>query len=135
MKTNIQPHIPAFSLLNSRAASSVATNIVMKLKPETFYWKDESEYERFNIRSVKAGVVENGFIAQELEQVVPGAVAMTAERGPSGELFGANPDPYRCNSGTQRPNCCSGSITVTKKLNCNYSRRDLMGGGNIFFIL
>lgn len=79
LKTNIQPLLPAFSLLNSSAASSIATNIVMKLKPVTFHWKDESEYERFNIRPVKAGVVENGFIAQELEQVVPGAVAMTAE--------------------------------------------------------
>lgn len=79
LKTNIQPLLSSFSLLNSGTASKVATNIVMKLKPVTFHWKDESEYERFNIRPVKAGVVENGFIAQELEQVVPGAVAMTAE--------------------------------------------------------
>lgn len=79
LKTNIQPLLSSFSLLNSGAVSKVATNIVMKLKPVTFHWKDESEYERFNIRPVKAGVVENGFIAQELEQVVPGAVAMTAE--------------------------------------------------------
>ena len=51
----------------------------MQLRPVTFQWKDASEYERFNIRPVKTGVVENGFIAQELEQIVPGAVAMTAE--------------------------------------------------------
>lgn len=59
--------------------SSIATNIVMKLRPVTFHWKDESEYEKYNIRPVKTGVEENGFIAQELEQVVPGAVAMTDE--------------------------------------------------------
>lgn len=79
LKTNIQPLLPVSSFGKSGAISSTATNIVMQLRPVTFQWKDASEYERFNIRPVKTGVVENGFIAQELEQIVPGAVAMTAE--------------------------------------------------------
>lgn len=79
LKTNIQSLLPASSLLRTGTNSSVATNIIMRLRPVTFQWKDANEYERFNIRPVKTGVVENGFVAQELEQVVPGAVAMTAE--------------------------------------------------------
>ena len=78
LKTNIQPLLSS-PLRNTTAASSIATNTILKLHPVTFHWKDESEYEKYNIRPVKSGVVENGFIAQELEQVVPGAVAMTAE--------------------------------------------------------
>lgn len=81
LKMNIRPLL--FNTLKSSSAvgsiSSIATNIVMKLRPVTFHWKDESEYEKYNIRPVKTGVEENGFIAQELEQVVPGAVAMTDE--------------------------------------------------------
>ena len=78
LKTNIQPLLSS-PLRNTTAASSIAKNTILKLRPVTFHWKDESEYEKYNIRPVKSGVVENGFIAQELEQVVPGAVAMTAE--------------------------------------------------------
>lgn len=79
LKTNIQSLIPVSSFTKSGPISSTATNIIMQLRPVTYQWKDASEYERFNIRPVKTGVVENGFIAQELEQVIPGAVAMTAE--------------------------------------------------------
>jgi len=76
LKTNIRPLL---SNALTSATSSIATNLILKLRPVTFHWKDESEYEKYNIRPVKAGVEENGFIAQELEQVVPGAVAMTDE--------------------------------------------------------
>ncbi len=76
LKTNIRPLL---SNTLTSATSSIATDLILKLRPVTFHWKDESEYEKYNIRPVKSGVEENGFIAQELEQVVPGAVAMTDE--------------------------------------------------------
>lgn len=78
LKMNIKPLLST-AQRGVTAATSIATNILCKLNPVTFHWRDESEYERFNIRPVKAGVEENGFIAQELEQVIPGAVAMTDE--------------------------------------------------------
>ena len=53
--------------------------MVLKLNPVKYHWRDESEYERFNIRPVQSGVEEYGFLAQELEAIVPGAVAMTEE--------------------------------------------------------
>ena len=53
--------------------------MVLKLNPVKYHWRDESEYERFNIRPVQSGVEEYGFLAQELEAVIPGAVAMTEE--------------------------------------------------------
>lgn len=78
LKMNVRSLRP-LSRMATTAANSIATNIILKLNPVTYHWKDESEYEKFNIRPVKSGVEENGFLAQELEQVVPGAVAMTAE--------------------------------------------------------
>ena len=43
------------------------SNMVLKLNPVKYHWRDESEYERFNIRPVQSGVEEYGFLAQELE--------------------------------------------------------------------
>lgn len=52
---------------------------MLKLNPVKYHWRDESEYEKFNIRPVRSGVEEYGFLAQELEKIIPGAVAMTDE--------------------------------------------------------
>ena len=68
----------AFSINIATAQSNPSTNMVLKLNPVKYHWKDESEYERFNIRPVQSGVEEYGFLAQELE-AIPGAVAMTEE--------------------------------------------------------
>ena len=69
----------AFSINIATAQSNPSTNMVLKLNPVKYHWRDESEYERFNIRPVQSGVEEYGFLAQELEAIIPGAVAMTAE--------------------------------------------------------
>ena len=44
-----------------------------------YNWKDEAEYEGHKQRPVRNGVEEYGFIAQELETIIPGAVALTDE--------------------------------------------------------
>lgn len=69
----------AFSINIATAQSNPSTNMVLKLNPVKYHWRDESEYERFNIRPVQSGVEEYGFLAQELEAIIPGAVAMTEE--------------------------------------------------------
>lgn len=79
-KVNIKSlRSPAYLRATNMRSSSPMTNLVMKLNPVSFHWKDEAEYEKFNIRPVHSGVEEMGFLAQELEKVLPGAVAMTAE--------------------------------------------------------
>ena len=62
------------------------TALVAKLNPVSYNWKDGAEYEKFNTRGTSvsaskalAGNSELGFLAQELEQVLPGAVVMDAE--------------------------------------------------------
>mgnify|MGYP003194060376 FL=1 len=85
LKTNIRSlkTIPVsrstFSINIAPVQSNPSTNMVLKLNPVKYHWRDESEYERFNIRPVQSGVEEYGFLAQELEAVIPGAVAMTKE--------------------------------------------------------
>lgn len=85
LKTNIRSlkTIPVsrstFSINIAPVQSNPSTNMVLKLNPVRYHWRDESEYERFNIRPVQSGVEEYGFLAQELEAVIPGAVAMTKE--------------------------------------------------------
>ena len=69
----------AFSINIATAQSNPSTNMVLKLNPVKYHWRDESEYERFNIRPVQSGVEEYGFLAQELEAIIPGADAMTEE--------------------------------------------------------
>ena len=69
----------AFSINIATAQSNPSTNMVLKLNPVKYHWRDESEYERFNIRPVQSGVEEYGFLAQELEAIIRGAVAMTEE--------------------------------------------------------
>lgn len=69
----------AFSINIATAQSNPSTNMVLKLNPVKYHWRDESEYERFNIRPVQSGVEEYGFLAQELEAIIPGVVAMTEE--------------------------------------------------------
>lgn len=69
----------AFTINIAPAQANPSTNMVLKLNPVKYHWRDESEYERFNIRPVRSGVEEYGFLAQELETIVPGAVAMTDE--------------------------------------------------------
>ena len=64
---------------DEKLKSNPSTNMVLKLNPVKYHWRDESEYERFNIRPVQSGVEEYGFLAQELEAIIPGAVAMTEE--------------------------------------------------------
>jgi hypothetical protein len=78
-KVNIQPLRSLNRPAGMFASPSSPTNIVMRLNPVKYHWRDEAEYERFNIRPVRNGVEEMGFLAQELEQVLPGAVAMTDE--------------------------------------------------------
>lgn len=85
LKTNIRPlrttalSRSAFTINIAPAQANPSTNMVLKLNPVKYHWRDESEYERFNIRPVRSGVEEYGFLAQELETIVPGAVAMTDE--------------------------------------------------------
>ena len=69
----------AFSINIATAQSNPSTNMVLKLNPVKYHWRDESEYERFNIRPAQSGVEEYGFLAQELEAIISGAVAMTEE--------------------------------------------------------
>lgn len=85
LKTNIRPlrttalSRSAFTINIAPAQANPSTNMVLKLNPVKYHWRDESEYERFNIRPVRSGVEEYGFLAQELETIIPGAVAMTDE--------------------------------------------------------
>lgn len=85
LKTNIQPlrntSTPSFRSFSSSRSSQLnsISSLVLKLNPVKYHWKDESEYERFNIRPVKSGVEEYGFLAQDLENLFPGVVAMTDE--------------------------------------------------------
>lgn len=84
LKTNIRslrvvPVTRSSLSINLAVQSNPITNMVLRLNPVKYHWKDESEYEKFNIRLVASGVEEYGFLAQELEKVIPGAVAMTDE--------------------------------------------------------
>ena len=45
----------AFSINIATAQSNPSTNMVLKLNPVKYHWRDESEYERFNIRPVQSG--------------------------------------------------------------------------------
>lgn len=85
LKTNIRSLSAApaarstFAINTALAQSNPITNMVLKLNPVKYHWRDESQYEKFNIRPVRSGVEEYGFLAQELETIIPGAVAMTDE--------------------------------------------------------
>lgn len=83
LKTNIQPlrnNSETINRVNGVIRQSFAmTELVKRLNPVRYQWKDAAEYERYNIRPVKTNVEEYGFIAQELENIIPGAVAMTEE--------------------------------------------------------
>ena len=85
LKTDIRPLRSVKPVQRVRAINTVSTSsnsisdMVLSLNPVKFHWKDETEYEKYNIRPVKTGVEEYGFLAQELENIIPGAVAMTDE--------------------------------------------------------
>ena len=86
LKTDIKPlknlwgKNSATMIVNVNATNNRTDDVltlVSKLNPVAFHWRDEIEYEKNKIRPVKEGVEEYGFIAQELENIIPGAVALT----------------------------------------------------------
>lgn len=82
MKTNIRPlrdnsSVSTYGIRSGYTQATAITDLVKRLNPVRYHWKDEAEYEQHNIRPVKTGVEEYGFIAQELENIIPGAVSMT----------------------------------------------------------
>lgn len=57
-----------------------AMRTVLALNPVTFQWKDQAEYQRFKTTSPMAtNPKEFGFIAQEVEQVIPDVIGIDNE--------------------------------------------------------
>lgn len=85
LKTNIRPlreksNTQTMSSNNVRTIqTSPITNMLLKLNPVKYNWKDGAEYEKYNIRPNRTNIEEYGFLAQDLETIIPGAVAMTDE--------------------------------------------------------
>jgi hypothetical protein len=62
---------------NIRAINN-ATSMAMALKPVSYNWQDGS-YEKQNKRTNSTQATELGFLAQDLEAVIPGAVVIDSE--------------------------------------------------------
>lgn len=56
---------------------SNATSVVMALRPVTYQWQDQTEYQKFKRTSSNVtNPKEIGFIAQEVEQVLPDVIGI-----------------------------------------------------------
>lgn len=54
-----------------------ATNVIMSLRPVTYQWQDQTEYQKFKRTSPRTtNPKEIGFIAQEVEQVLPDVIGI-----------------------------------------------------------
>ena len=54
-----------------------ATKVIMSLRPVTYQWQDQTEYQKFKRTSPRAtNPKEIGFIAQEVEQVLPDVIGI-----------------------------------------------------------
>lgn len=62
------------------SSQNMATKTILSLNPVSYQFADQSEYEKFNVRSTKAAVQkEYGFLAQDIEKVLPDLVVVGAE--------------------------------------------------------